>query len=64
MKRKEERDRDRSLKIATSKEELERATIAKMRNVTGAEEHVCIAMLQEHGYDVKESIEAYLESSS
>ena len=61
MKRKEERERDRSLKSATSKEALERATIAKMKLVTGADESICIATLRDHGYDVEESIEAYLE---
>ena len=61
LKRKEERDRDRSLQCATSKEELERATIERMKNFTGAEEDVCIAFLQQNGYELKESVEAYLE---
>ena len=61
LKRKEERNRDRTLKSATSREALERATIAKMRTVTGADESICIATLRDHGYDVEESIEAYLE---
>lgn len=61
LKRKEERDNDRGLKGATSRAELERATIAKMKTVTGADESICIAMLRENGYDVEESIEAYLE---
>lgn len=63
LKRFEERNRDRSLKGATSRLELEQATIAKMRNVTGAEEDVCIAILERHGYDVNQSVEAYLEGS-
>lgn len=63
LKRFEERNRDRSLKGATSRLELEQATIAKMRNVTGAEEDVCIAILEQHGYDVTQSVEAYLEGS-
>jgi len=61
LKRKAERDEDWSLNGTTSREELEQATIAKMKNVTGANENVCIAFLEEHRYDVKESIEAYLE---
>eukprot|EP00536_Pseudo-nitzschia_multiseries_P012205 jgi/Psemu1/326728/estExt_fgenesh1_pg.C_4520002 len=61
LKRKEERDRDWSLKGATSREALEHATVSKMRNVTGAEEDVCISILRDHGYDVEESIEAYLD---
>ena len=60
LKRQEERNRDRSLKQATSREELEAATIAKMKTVTGADEAICIAMLRDHGYDFEESIEAYL----
>lgn len=59
--RKVSRDNNRGLCAATSREELERSTIAKMKNVTGADESICIAMLQRHGYDVEESIEAYLE---
>jgi len=61
LKRKEERDKDRSLRSSTSREALERATIAKMKTVTGADESICIATLRDHGYDVEESIEAYLE---
>mmetsp|Transcript_19689 Transcript_19689/g.40623 ORF Transcript_19689/g.40623 Transcript_19689/m.40623 type:complete len:132 (-) Transcript_19689:537-932(-) len=63
LKRRDDRDRDFSLKGATSREELEKATIAKMKSVTGAEnDDVCIAILRNHNYDVGESIEAYLES--
>jgi hypothetical protein len=33
-----------------------------MKNVTGeTDDSVCIALLQDHGYNMKESIEAYLE---
>jgi hypothetical protein len=46
---------------ATNRALLEKATIAKMQAVTGADEAVCIATLRDHGYDMKESIEAYLE---
>mmetsp|Transcript_11208 Transcript_11208/g.26946 ORF Transcript_11208/g.26946 Transcript_11208/m.26946 type:complete len:128 (-) Transcript_11208:466-849(-) len=60
LKRQEERNGDRLLKQATSREELERATITKMKTVTGADEAICIAMLRDHRYDVEESIEAYL----
>jgi len=59
--RKVSRDNNRGLEAATSREELERSTIAKMKTVTGADESICIAMLQRHGYDVEESIEAFLE---
>ena len=61
LKRKDERENDHSLRAATSREALEKATIAKMKSVTGADESVCIATLRDHAYDVEESIEAYLE---
>jgi hypothetical protein len=63
LRRKEERDIDSQLMGgATSKEELEKATIIKMKNVTGEkDDSVCIALLKDNGYNMKESIEAYLE---
>lgn len=61
LKREEDRESDRELKGATSRELLERATITKMKSVTGADDAICIAMLRENNYDVEESIEAYLE---
>mmetsp|Transcript_3591 Transcript_3591/g.10123 ORF Transcript_3591/g.10123 Transcript_3591/m.10123 type:complete len:210 (-) Transcript_3591:671-1300(-) len=61
LKRKEEREREWVLKGSSSREALERATIAKMKNVTGADQDVCISVLRDHGYDVEESIEAYLD---
>jgi hypothetical protein len=33
-----------------------------MKNITGeTNDLICIALLQEHGYNMNESIEAYLE---
>mmetsp|Transcript_27284 Transcript_27284/g.63918 ORF Transcript_27284/g.63918 Transcript_27284/m.63918 type:complete len:124 (-) Transcript_27284:232-603(-) len=61
LKRKEEREREWVLKGSSSREALERATIAKMKNVTGADQDVRISVLRDHGYDVEESIEAYLD---
>lgn len=61
LKRKEEREKDHNLRSATSREALERATVAKMKAVTGADDSICIAILRDHAYDVEESIEAYLE---
>ena len=66
MKRKEERDLDKQSILGTtlSREELEKATISKMKDVTGeSDDLVCVALLQDHGYDLKESIEAYLETN-
>lgn len=46
---------------ATSREELEKATITKLKSVTGAKEEICVAMLESNGYDLKTSIEAYVK---
>jgi len=64
LKRLSERECDRELLAATSKDEIEKATISKMKHVTGEmDESVCIGLLQDHGYDLKESIEAYLDEA-
>mmetsp|Transcript_14855 Transcript_14855/g.16655 ORF Transcript_14855/g.16655 Transcript_14855/m.16655 type:complete len:131 (+) Transcript_14855:200-592(+) len=66
LKRKEERDHDKHSILGTtlSREELEKATISKMKDVTGeSDDIVCVALLQDHGYNLEESIEAYLESN-
>lgn len=44
---------------ATSREELQQATLTKMKSVTGAEEDVCVAMLESNGYDLTTSIETF-----
>jgi hypothetical protein len=59
LKRKEEIEHDQMLMKATSREELEQATLTKMKSVTGAKDDVCIAMLESNGYDLKTSIEAF-----
>jgi len=66
LKRKEERDHEKQSILGTtlSREELEKATISKMKDVTGeSDDVVCVALLQDHGYNLEESIEAYLESN-
>lgn len=64
LKRKDERDQDRILQKATSREELESATITKMKSVTGADEDVCIAILGNNSYDLKTSIETFFLEKS
>jgi hypothetical protein len=59
LKRKQEREHDMMLMKATSKEELQHATLTKMKSVTGAKEDVCVAMLETNGYDLKTSIETF-----
>jgi len=58
-KRKEEAEQDRMLMKAQSREELQQATLTKMKNVTGAKEDVCVAMLESNGYDLKTSVETF-----
>jgi hypothetical protein len=64
LKRKDERDQDRILQKATSRDELESATITKMKSVTGAEEDVCVAILGNNSYDLKTSIETFFLENS
>jgi UBA-like domain len=65
LKRKEERDQDRIVQKASSREELQSSTVTKMKNLTGADESVCVAILEKNNYDVTTSIEAFfLENGS
>jgi hypothetical protein len=59
LKRKEDMEHDEMLMKATSREELQQATLTKMKSVTGAEEDVCVAMLESNGYDLTTSIETF-----
>lgn len=52
-------DKDQMLSKATTREDLQKATLAKMKSVTGADDNVCEATLEKHGYDLKRSIDAY-----
>jgi cAMP phosphodiesterase len=52
-------EHDEMLMKATSREELQQATLTKMKSVTGAEEDVCVAMLESNGYDLTTSIETF-----
>mmetsp|Transcript_23645 Transcript_23645/g.33875 ORF Transcript_23645/g.33875 Transcript_23645/m.33875 type:complete len:136 (-) Transcript_23645:149-556(-) len=40
----------------------QRATLMKLKSVTGASEDVCIELLENNKYDLKTSIEAYLQT--
>ena len=59
LKRKEEVDQEMALFKASSRDELQHNVLVKMKSVTGAEEDICISMLESNGYDLKTSIEAY-----
>lgn len=59
LKRKDEREQDRIVQKASSREELQSSTITKMKNLTGADESVCVAILEKNNYDVTTSIEAF-----
>lgn len=45
---------------ADSREELQRHLVARMKSVTNATEDVCVSYLENHSYDLKTSIEAFL----
>jgi UBA-like domain len=62
LKKKEERDIEVSATLNGSREELERATLIKMKSVTKASEDVCISILESNGYNLKSSVETYLLS--
>jgi hypothetical protein len=59
LKRKEERDQERIIQKASSQEELQSSTVTKMKNLTGAEEDVCVAILKKNNSDVTASIEVF-----
>jgi hypothetical protein len=61
MKKKEERDMDLKVASARSRDELEKAVVVKMKSVTGADDNVCIALLEDNGYDLKTSIETFFQ---
>jgi hypothetical protein len=48
---------------ADSRQELQNAVVVKMKAVTAADEDICIALLEQHNYDVTTSIEAFFQSS-
>jgi len=58
-----ERDAEQSLSKASSREELQRAVVVKMKSVTNADEQVCIALLEDFNYDLKQSIEAFFQNN-
>jgi UBA-like domain len=59
LKKLNEREADQLLQNATTREEIKAATITKMKNVTGAKDEICVAILESNGYDLKASIEAF-----
>jgi hypothetical protein len=56
-----EREIDQNLLNATTRAEIMAATLAKVKSVTGANDEICIAMLESNGYDVKAAIEAFYQ---
>mmetsp|Transcript_8624 Transcript_8624/g.21608 ORF Transcript_8624/g.21608 Transcript_8624/m.21608 type:complete len:131 (-) Transcript_8624:236-628(-) len=59
LKRKQEREQEQILHKATSRDELQSATVNKMKTVTGADEDVCVAILNDHSFDLKQSVETF-----
>lgn len=62
LSKKQERDLDSATLKAESREDLQSAVIVKMKSVTNADESVCVALLEDHNYDLKTSIEAFFQS--
>lgn len=63
LKTRDVRESDRAIVQADSRDELQQAVLVKMKNVTNADEDVCIALLESNGYDVTTSIEAFFQSN-
>jgi hypothetical protein len=63
MAKKKERDAEQQLTKASSRDELLQAVIVKMKAVTNADEDVCVALLEDFGYDLKQSVEAFFQTS-
>ena len=59
LKRKEILDQERALYTATGREEVQNGVLVKMKSVTGAQDELCIEILESNGYDLKSSIEAF-----
>jgi UBA-like domain len=64
MAKKKEREAELELSQASSREELQRAVVVKMKAVTNADEEVCISILEDNRYDLKQSVEAFFQISS
>ena len=63
MKKKRERDSEQSLHQASSRDELQQAVVVKMKAVTNADEDVCVALLEDYQYDLKQSVEAFFQTN-
>ncbi|CAB9498412.1 expressed unknown protein [Seminavis robusta] len=63
MAKKKEQDSENQLQKASSREELQKAVVVKMKAVTNADEDVCIALLEDFQYDLKPAVEAFFASS-
>lgn len=54
-------ERHQQLQLAESPDDLKQSVISRMMSVTNAEEDVCVAILEDHKYDLKASIEAFFQ---
>ena len=50
-----------TIKSASSREDVQKNVVVRMKSVTGANDDICISMLESNGYDLKTSIEAYFQ---
>lgn len=48
----------------SDREALKKNLVVEMKSVTGAEESVCVALLESHSFDLKTSIETFFAEGS
>lgn len=63
MAKKKERDTEQDLNKASSRDELQMAVVAKMKAVTNADDDVCISILEDYHYDLKQSVEFFFRNN-
>lgn len=63
MAKKKEREAEQGLLKASSRDELQQAVVVKMKAVTNADEDVCISILEDFHYDLKQSVEFFFQQS-
>ena len=55
----EQEQRRASLQSSDEPDEIKKAVLVKMKSVTNADEDVCIAILENKGYNLDTSVEAF-----
>lgn len=63
LQQKEDRESEMILLKASSREELQKATLIKMKSVTKADEGTCRELLEDSKYNLEQAIAAYFQSN-